>query len=65
MSDRTRTWYDETQTSLRISGYTQSELVETIYTSEVVQVGDFLKTYQYPTSEKQLSDVVQALSKHP
>jgi uncharacterized membrane protein len=58
-------WYDETQTSLRISGYTRSELVESIYTTEVVQVGDFLATYQYPTSEKDLSDVMQALSKHP
>lgn len=58
-------WYDETQTSLRISGYTKSEIAETAYTSEIIQVGDFLQTYQYPTAEKQWSDVVQALSQHP
>lgn len=58
-------WYDETQTSLRISGYTKSELVETIYTSEIVQVGDFVETYQYPTAEKQLDDVIEALAQHP
>ena len=58
-------WYDETQTSLRISGYTKSELAETVYTGEIVQVGDFVETYQYPTSEKQLSDVFQALAQHP
>ena len=58
-------WFDETQTSLRISGYTKSDLVEQIYTGNIVQVGNFMKTYQYPTSEKQFNDVLQALAKHP
>ncbi|MGB3403194.1 MAG: glycosyltransferase family 39 protein [Microcoleaceae cyanobacterium] len=58
-------WFDETQTSLRISGYTKSEIAKTAYTSEIIQVGDFLNTYQYPTAEKQFSDVIQALSQHP
>jgi uncharacterized membrane protein len=58
-------WFDETQTSLRISGYTKSEIAQTAYTSEVIQVGDFLNTYQYPTAEKQFNDVIQALSQHP
>ncbi len=58
-------WYDETQTSLRIAGYTKSDLVQQIYKAEIVQVGDFLKTYQYPNSDKNLNDVIQALIQHP
>lgn len=58
-------WHDETMTSLRISGHTQAEMVEQVYTGDVIQVGGLLDTYQYPNEEYSLSDSFDALREHP
>ncbi|MEL6319654.1 MAG: hypothetical protein AAFQ57_03250, partial [Cyanobacteria bacterium J06626_14] len=58
-------WHDETMTSLRISGYTQEEMVADAYTGSVTTVGDFLETYQYPSAVDGLSNTMSALKQHP
>lgn len=58
-------WYDETMTSLRISGYTSKELVKEVYNGEVISVGNLLENYQYPNNGKSLNDSINALSYHP
>lgn len=58
-------WHDETMTSLRISGHTQAEMVEQVYTGAVIQVGDLLDTYQYPNLDYTLADSLSALREHP
>lgn len=58
-------WYDETMTSLRISGHTQEELVAQVYTGDVFRVGDFLDEYQYPNTQYGFDEVLSALKEHP
>ena len=58
-------WYDETMTSLRISGYTSTDLVEEVYNGEVISVENLLQTYQYPNNTKNLNDSIKALAAHP
>ena len=58
-------WYDETMTSLRISGYTSTDLIEEVYNGEVISVGKLLQTYQYPNNTKNLNDSIKALAAHP
>ena len=58
-------WYDETMTSLRISGYTSSELVKEVYNGEVISVENLLENYQYPNNTKNLNDSIKALAAHP
>jgi uncharacterized membrane protein len=58
-------WHDETMTSLRISGYTQEEMVADAYTGEVATVGDFLDTYQYPSPADGIEHTMSALKQHP
>lgn len=58
-------WYDETQTSLRISGHVKTELVEDVFNGRVISVGELLQQYQYPNPDKTLADVMRALSGNP
>ncbi|MDY6896775.1 MAG: glycosyltransferase family 39 protein [Cyanobacteriota bacterium] len=58
-------WYDETMTSLRISGYTSTDLVEEVYNGEVISVENLLQNYQYPNNNKSLNDSIKALAAHP
>lgn len=51
---------DEVYTSLRISGYTEAELVQQVSESQVVNIQD-LQKYQQTNSEKDISDTVQGL----
>ncbi|MFE1748397.1 glycosyltransferase family 39 protein [Coleofasciculus sp. H7-2] len=54
-------WYDETLTSLTISGFTKDELYQQVFNGSEVGVEDLLK-YQYPNPEKGLIDTVSSLS---
>jgi uncharacterized membrane protein len=58
-------WFDETMTSLRISGYTKTELVETTLNQPPISAATFLNRYQYPSEERSLSDALDALAAHP
>lgn len=66
--DRKVYWHDEVYTSLRISGYTRSELVEQLFKGQVT-TSVALQQYQRPNAEKTLHDAVKALaiedSQHP
>ncbi|GET42989.1 hypothetical protein MiSe_78090 [Microseira wollei NIES-4236] len=55
-------WYDETLTSLRISGHTQTELVEQAFNGRVISVQELQEKYQYPNSEKGLNDAINAFA---
>jgi uncharacterized membrane protein len=55
-------WGDETATSLRISGYTLSELQELGFLGEEMGVKD-LQKYQYPNQEKNLYNLIVGLAK--
>ncbi|NJR40163.1 MAG: hypothetical protein HC781_16740 [Leptolyngbyaceae cyanobacterium CSU_1_4] len=57
--DRKVYWLDEARTSLRMSGHTQTELVEEIYTGQVVDAAT-LQAYQRP-GEKDWGDTFHAL----
>lgn len=63
--DRKVYWYDETMTSMRISGYTQTEVIQQAFDGEVIPVAAFLERYQYPTPEKDLNDTINALAGNP
>lgn len=53
-------WVDETHTSLRMSGHTRQELVNELYTGEVITV-ERLQQYQRPSSDKGWDDTLNAL----
>lgn len=63
--DRQVYWYDETMTSLRMSGYTQAQFQAEAFTGEVRTVGELRDRYQYPNETRDLNDVMTALSRHP
>ncbi|NEO29137.1 MAG: phospholipid carrier-dependent glycosyltransferase [Symploca sp. SIO3C6] len=58
-------WYDETMTSLRISGYTQTELVQQVFDGGPISVEQLLGQYQYPNRTKNLTDTLNALAGNP
>ena len=62
--DRKVYWHDEVYTSMRSSGYTGDELGEQVFNGSVVSIAD-LQKYQRLSPEKDLSDTVDALIKHP
>ncbi|MGQ4647964.1 glycosyltransferase family 39 protein [Lyngbya aestuarii] len=62
--DRKVYWGDEVYTSLRISGYTETELVQRVFTGDVISQQD-LQKYQHPNSEKDLRDTIDALVSKP
>jgi uncharacterized membrane protein len=57
-------WVDEVATSLRISGYTKQEVIQSLSGRESLQVRD-LQVYQQPNSTRKLSDSLSALTKSP
>ncbi len=59
--DKKYYWYDETFTSLRISGYRESEVVAELATGQIFTPQD-LQRYQHPTPEKTLVDTVGGLA---
>ncbi len=54
-------WYDETYTSLRISGYTVAEAVQKLYTGQPIRGSDLLK-YQTISPAKGILDTIQGLA---
>lgn len=58
--DRKVYWVDETYTSLRVAGYTETEFVQQVFNGRELQVAD-LQKYQAPNPEKKLSDTLEAL----
>lgn len=53
-------WYDETYTSLQISGYSDPEVRQQV-NGTIVTVAD-LQTYQYPSPDKSVSDTVRLIA---
>ncbi|MDZ8185003.1 MAG: glycosyltransferase family 39 protein [Nostoc sp. ChiSLP02] len=51
---------DEVYSSLRISGYMQSEIEQDLRSGNLIGVKDFLQ-YQYPNSEKNITDVIKGI----
>ncbi|MDY6782394.1 MAG: glycosyltransferase family 39 protein [Cyanobacteriota bacterium] len=56
-------WHDEAFASMRISGYSGTEVEEQLYDGSVIQVKD-LQKYQSPSPEKDLGDTVQVLTEY-
>src|SRR3712207_464759 len=54
-------WHDEVYTSLRLSGYTEAELVQQVVNGREIGVED-LQKYQRVNSEKRLIDTVKGLA---
>lgn len=59
--DRKVYWFDETFTSLRISGYTEKEAIAQLCNGQQIGVED-LQKYQHPTPEKTLIDTLKSLA---
>ena len=59
--DRKVYWFDETFTSLRISGYTEKEAIAQLCNGQQIGVED-LQKYQHPTPEKTLTDTLKSLA---
>jgi uncharacterized membrane protein len=59
--DRKVYWHDEVYTSLRLSGYTEAELVQQVVNGREIGVED-LQKYQRVNSEKRLIDTVKGLA---
>lgn len=66
--DKKAYWRDEVATSLRVSGYTTSEVIQQVYDGRIIGVQD-LEKYQRPNSDKGLKDTIKSLavedSQHP
>jgi uncharacterized membrane protein len=59
--DRKVYWGDETYTSLRLSGYTQTEMLQQVFNGKVISIED-LQKYQRPQSETGLSGTLRSLA---
>lgn len=59
--DRKVYWFDETFTSLRISGYTESEVVNQVCNGKQIGIED-LQKFQRLTREKTLTDTIKSLA---
>ena len=59
--DRKFYWIDETYTSLRVSGYTEAEIIKQISYPKITSPSD-LQKYQQINSEKSLSDTLNSLA---
>jgi uncharacterized membrane protein len=55
-------WIDETYTSLRISGYSEAELVAEVYDGEVLTVADL---YRYQQPQRPWRDTLRSLTDSP
>lgn len=54
-------WFDETSTSVQISGYSHEEIIEALTQGQPIRVSDLAK-YQYPSSEKTAFDTIANLA---
>lgn len=54
-------WYDEVFTSLRVSGYTEVEVLSQVANGRVIAAKDLMQ-YQQPNSEKNLADTIRGLA---
>ena len=54
-------WYDETVTSIRLSGYTKEDFSDLVSDSRVIKVAD-LQKYQQPEANKSLIDTIRSLA---
>ncbi|MBD0264676.1 MAG: glycosyltransferase family 39 protein, partial [Tolypothrix sp. Co-bin9] len=54
-------WHDENFTSLRVSGYTEAEVVQQVFNGQVIAVQD-LQKYRYPNFNKNLLDTINSLA---
>ncbi|MDF0554979.1 glycosyltransferase family 39 protein [Kamptonema sp. UHCC 0994] len=54
-------WFDETSTSLQISGYTDNQVTEQILDGRVIDI-QTLNKYQYPSPEKTAADTMKGLA---
>lgn len=54
-------WYDETITSIRLSGYTKQDFSDLVSDSRVIKVAD-LQKYQQPDANKSLIDTIRSLA---
>lgn len=54
-------WYDESFTSLRVSGYKEAELLQEATNKQTISIED-LQKYQHPNQEKNLVDTVNSLA---
>ena len=59
--DRKIYWMDETYTSLRISGYTESEVAQQLLQGEIISIQDLHK-YQHINSKKSVVNTVKGLA---
>jgi uncharacterized membrane protein len=59
--DRKVYWFDETFTSLRISGYTEKEAIAQLCNGQQIGIED-LQKYQHPTPAKSLTDTLKSLA---
>ena len=59
--DRKFYWIDETYTSLRVSGYTEAEMLKQISYQKIISPSD-LQKYQQINSEKTLTDTLNSLA---
>jgi uncharacterized membrane protein len=61
-------WHDEAYTSLRISGYTKTELINQVFNGKIMPIEN-LKKFQRTNSETGLTDTINSLavddSQHP
>lgn len=60
--DRKIYWFDETYTSLRVSGYTEQEVIGQVFDGSIISVEDLLK-YQHTNPEKNLANTIESLAK--
>ncbi|MEJ6484789.1 glycosyltransferase family 39 protein [Nostoc punctiforme UO1] len=54
-------WYDESFTSLRVSGYKESELIQESTNKQIIDI-EVLQKYQHLNEEKSLVDTVNSLA---
>jgi len=54
-------WYDETVTSIRLSGYTKEDFSDLVSDSQVIRIAD-LQKYQQPDPKKGLIDTIRSLA---
>ena len=57
-------WHDEVYTSIRVSGYNGSEVVEKVFTGEIIKPQELLK-FQKISPEKTWQDSFNKLLEHP
>lgn len=59
--DQKAYWYDETFTSLQLSGYRPDEIAQKMIDGRVISITE-LQKYQYPTPEKNVFDTIKGVA---